>query len=93
MNMLEYERRKVTVVIQIIYIERRSKGEVGVCEGVSNTLTDPINPHTDTYHLITTHAILYSHIPTYNNHNTVSIGNDITHNLYFTIINHHHLHL
>ena len=92
MNMLEYERRKVTVVIQIIYIERRSKGEVGVFGGVSNTLTDPINPHTDTYHLITTHTILYSHIPTYNNHNTVSIGYDTTHNLHFTTLNRHPLH-
>ena len=73
-------------------MEWRSKGEVGVCEGGSPPLTVPINPHTDTYQHITTHTILYSHIPTYNNHNTVSIGNDITHNLYFTIINRHHLH-
>ena len=90
--MLEYERRKVTVVIYIIYIEERSKGEVRVGKGVSNTLTDPINPHTDTYQLITTHTILYSHIPTYNNNNTVSIGYDITHNLHFTTLNRHHPH-
>ena len=64
----------------------------GVCEGDNPPLTSPINPHTDTYHLITTYTILYSHIPTYNNNNTVSIGHDTTHNLHFTIINRHHPH-
>lgn len=61
----------------------------GVCGGGNPPLTDPINPHTNTYHLITTHTILYSHIPTYNNHNTVSIGYDTTHNLHFTTLNRH----
>ena len=90
--MLEYERRKVTVVIYIIYIEWKSNGEVGVGKGGNPPLTDPINPHTNTYHLITTHTILYSHIPTYNNNNTVSIGHDTTHNLHFTTLNRHHPH-
>ena len=64
----------------------------GVCGGGNPPLTDPINPHANTYHLITTHTILYSHIPTYNNHNTVSIGYDTTHNLHFTTLNRHPLH-